>query len=110
MQTQLAGGEEHQQRLARTLEVPDQALLRVAGDYAFDQLVRALVLLVAGDDLDPLLALVGGVGGEVRQQVEHHVRPQHRVDGVADLLDRRQGGFIFQSPRPPELDRHRIDP
>ena len=86
--------------------MPDQALLRVAGDHAFDHFVRALALLVAGDDLDPLLALVGGVGGEVRQQVEHHVRSQHRVDGVADLFDRRQGGFILQSPRPPELDRH----
>ena len=86
--------------------MPDQTLLRVAGDYAFDHLVRTFVLLVAGDDLDSLLALVGGVGGEVRQQVEHDVRSQHRIDGVADLFDRRQGGFIFQSPRTPELDRH----
>ena len=40
VQPQLARGEEHQQRLARALEVPDQALLRVAGDDALDDLVR----------------------------------------------------------------------
>ncbi len=90
VQAQLPGREEHQQRLARALEVPDQALLRVAGDDALDDLVRALVLLVAGDDLDPALLLVGRVGGEVGQEVEHDVRPQHRGDRLLELLERRR--------------------
>ena len=79
MQAQLAGRKEHQQRLARALEVPDQALLRVPGHDALDDLVGALVLLVAGDDLDPALLLVRGVGGEVGEQVEQDMRPQHRA-------------------------------
>ena len=60
VQPQLLRGEEHQQRLAGSLEVPDEALLRVAGDDALDDLVRGLVLLVAGDDLDAPLLLVRG--------------------------------------------------
>ena len=65
MQAQLLRGEDHQQRLARALEVPDQALLGLAGDDALDDLVRRLVLLVAGDDLDPALLLVGREDREV---------------------------------------------
>ena len=52
MQPQLLRGEDHQQRLARPLEVPDQPLLRPPGDDPLDDLVGALVLLVAADDLD----------------------------------------------------------
>ena len=40
--------------------MPDEALFRMAGDDALDDLVRGLVLLVAGDDLDAALLLVGG--------------------------------------------------
>ena len=52
VQAQLASGEEHQQRLSRALEVPDEALLWVPHHHALDDFVRCLVLLVAGDNLD----------------------------------------------------------
>src|SRR5438105_753337 len=56
VQPQLAGGEQHQQRLARALKVPDESLLGMPGHHALDDLVCGLVLLMAGDDLDaPLL-------------------------------------------------------
>ena len=42
----------------------------VYGDHALDNLVHAVVLLIAGDDLDPTLLLVGRIAGEVRQQIE----------------------------------------
>ena len=79
VQAQLLRGEHHQQRLARALEVPDQALLGVAGQHALDDLVGGLVLLVAADDLDAALLLVGGEQGEVGEDVEHHMRPQHAL-------------------------------
>ena len=53
--------------------MPDQALLRVPCHHALDELVRALILLITGDDLDPLLALVCCIGCEVRQQVEDYI-------------------------------------
>ena len=60
VQPQLLRGEDHQQRLAAALEMPDQALLRVALDHAVDDLVGGVVLLVAADDLDAPVLLVGG--------------------------------------------------
>ena len=76
LQAQLLGGEDHQQRLARALEVPDQALAGIAGQHALDDLVGAIVLLVAADDLEPAFFLVGGEQGEVGQDVQDDVRAQ----------------------------------
>ena len=101
VEAQLPGGEEHQQRLARALEVPDQALLGVPSHHALDDLVRAIVLLVAGDDLDAALLLVGGVGGEVGQQIEEDVRPQHRLHRLRELLQGRRVAVGLDAPRPP---------
>ena len=107
MQPQLARREHHQQRLARALEVPDQALLRVAGHDALDDLVRRLVLLVAGDDLDPALLLVGGEGGEVARA--GRARRCGRSIDVDRLLEPAAAPAVsavgLDAPRPPELDR-----
>ena len=59
-----AGREQHQQELARALEVPDEPLAGLPGNDAFDDLVDAVDLLVASDDLDPLLALTVSVTTE----------------------------------------------
>ena len=59
MESKLLGGEHHQQRLARALEVPDEALAWLAGDDPLNDVVCGLVLLVAGDDLDFPVLLVG---------------------------------------------------
>ena len=64
MQPQLLRGEHHQQRFARALKMPDQTLLGIAGQRPLDNLVRGFVLLVAADDLDASLLLVGGEQGE----------------------------------------------
>ena len=47
MQAQLLRREDHQQRFARALKVPDQALSDVSVDNTLDDLVGGLVLLVA---------------------------------------------------------------
>ena len=60
VQPQLLRGEDHEQRLAAALEMPDQALLRIALHHALDDLVGGVVLLVAADDLDLAVLLVGG--------------------------------------------------
>ena len=76
IKAQLPSSEEHQKRLPRTLEVPNETLLRVTRDHSLDNLVRTFVLLVASDDLDSTLALVGCVDREVRQQIEDDARLQ----------------------------------
>ena len=81
MQPQLARREQHQQRLAGTLEVPDQALLGVAGDDPLDNAVRRLDLLVTCDDLGSPLPLARGVGRVAAQQIQNCVRAEHRRDG-----------------------------
>ena len=61
--------------------MPDQALLHPTGDHALDDLIGGLILLVAADELDAAMFLVGGEEREVLQDVEHDVGPQHRSDG-----------------------------
>ena len=79
VQPQLLRGEDHQQRLAAALEMPDEALLRVALHHAVHDLVGGHVLLVAADDLDAPVLLVGGEEGEVLQDVQHHLGPEHAL-------------------------------
>src|SRR5207248_1229172 len=69
IQPQFPGGEEHEEGLPRTLEVPDEALLRITGDHALDDLVGPFVLLVTGNNLYPALLLVGRVCSETGQEV-----------------------------------------
>jgi hypothetical protein len=106
MHAQLLRGEHHQQRLARALEVPDQALPRVARQHALDDLVRRLVLLVAADDLDAALLLVRGEQGEAAEDVQHHMRAQHALGRQLERLQRVVLRIApIQVPRPPVLDR-----
>ena len=75
VQSQLLRREDHQQRLATALEMRDEALLRVTPHDAGDDLVGGVVLLIAADDLDASVLLVGGKDGEVLQDVHHHRGP-----------------------------------
>ena len=86
VQPQLLRREDHQQRFAAALEMPDQTLLRITLDHAGDDLVGSLVLLVAADDLDAPMLLVGSEEGEVLQNVQHHRWPQHALDRGLDVL------------------------
>ena len=71
MQPQLARREQHQERLAGTLEVPDQALLGMAGDDPLADAVGRLDLLVACDDLGSPLPLARGIGRVAAEQVQN---------------------------------------
>jgi len=75
VQPQFLGGEDHQQRLAAALEMPNQAFLRIPGHDAGDHLIGRLELLVAADDLDAAVFFVGGEQREVLGDVQHHVGP-----------------------------------
>ena len=79
VQPQLLRGEDHEQRLAAALEMPDEALLRIARHHPGHDLVGGLVLLVAADDLDAAVLLVGGEEGEVLEDVQHHLGPEHAL-------------------------------
>jgi hypothetical protein len=52
------------------LEMPKQALARLTSYNALDDFVYAFDLLVAGNDLDALLALLRGERGKVGEQVQ----------------------------------------
>ena len=106
----LRGGEQHQQRLAGALEVPDQPLLGMAGDDPIDDAVRCLHLLVAGDDLGAPLALARGVGRVAAQQVQNRVWAQHRRDGPLDSFEGRQVCVVVGPPGSPEIDRQANGP
>ena len=93
---QLLRGEDHQQRLAAALEMPDQPLLRVALHHALDDLVRGEILLVAADDLDAPVLLVRGEQREVLQDVEHHLGPEHALHRPAHVGQR---AFLLVLPR-----------
>lgn len=105
MQPQLAGREQHQERLAGTLEVPDQALLGVAGDDPFDNAVRRLDLLVTCDDLGSPLPLARGVGRVAAQQIQNRVGAQHGRNGLPDSFEGRRTCVVVRPPRSPEIDR-----
>ena len=105
VQAQLARREQHQQRLAGALEVPDETLLGVAGDDALDDAVRRLDLLVTGDDLGAPPALARGVGRVAAQQIQNRVRAEHRRDGPLDPFELRRVGVVVRPPGSPEIDR-----
>ena len=84
--------------------MPEQALPRLTGDHARDDLVDAIHLLVAGNDLDTLLALLRGEGREAGQHVQHHRGPQHRGGGLLHLAERLLA--VAVPPGPPHIDRH----
>ena len=113
MHAQLLRGKDHQQRFARALEVPDQALPGVARQHALDDLVGRFKLLVAADDLDALLFLVGGEEGEAAEDVQHHMWAQHAFSGQFERLQRVVLTIVtvgIQMPRPPILDRQADGP
>ena len=104
--TQLLRREHHQQRLARALEMPDQALLGIALDHAGHHQVSAFVLLITADDLDAPVLLVGGEQGEILQDVQHHMGAQHGTDGTLHVRKRSLGLVLALVPRPPDIDGH----
>src|SRR5690606_16952745 len=105
IQPQLARREQHQEGLARALEVPQEAFARRPSHNSRDDLVDPLHLLVAGDDLDAVLALPGRVGREAREQVLDYLGPQHGGDGPLSLAKRRARVFTIDAPGPPLLQR-----
>ena len=79
----------------------------IALDHALDDLVGGLVLLVAADDLDAAVLLVGGEEGEVLQDVQHHLGPEHALDRGLDVVQLRlPRWFSVVAPRAPHLDGH----
>jgi hypothetical protein len=69
-----------------------------------DDLVDAVHLLIAGDDLDAVLALLRGKGGEAAQHIQHHRRTQHRGRGLFHSIHRLRP--VTVAPRAPQVDRH----
>ena len=74
MPAQALGGENHQQRLAGPLKMPDEAFLRAARHHAFDDLVAGFVLLVAADQLNFALVPIRGEHGEMMEDAQNDLR------------------------------------
>ncbi len=106
LQPQLLRGEDHEQRLARPLKVPDQPLARRALDHTLHDLVGGVVLLVAADDLEAALLLVGGEEGEVCQDIQDDVRAQQGLNRLADVAQAGGRQIFVCAPGTPQFDRH----
>ena len=70
-------GKLHQIGFARPLKMPDQALFRITGPDTVHDHIRALILLVPGDDLIFTILAVSGIQGEELEQVHHLVGRNH---------------------------------
>ena len=104
---QFLRGEDHQQRFARSLKMPDEALLHPTGDHALNDLIGGLILLVSGREFDAAMFLVGGEEREVLQDVEHDVGPQHTQRGGFQLTRTPTlPSPVFFPPRRPDFERH----
>src|SRR5262249_19009999 len=79
LQPELLRGKDHEERLPRALEVPDQPFPRLAGEHALHDEVCCLVLLVTTDEFDAALLAVSREKSEVRQDVENDSRAKQPV-------------------------------
>src|SRR6202034_564896 len=99
-------GEHHQQGFATPLEMPDETLLRVALHYATDHLVGREILLVAADDFDSPVLFVRGKQGEVLEDVQYNLRPEHVLDSRPYVVKLAFLLVPLVPPWPPHIDRH----
>ena len=86
--------------------MPDEATLRIAGTDAGNDEVRTLELLVATDQLDTSMFLVGS---EEREELEdiHDVRGgQHGRYASLDVGKRALALLVALMPGSPHLGRH----
>ncbi len=95
---QLPRREDHPQRLARAMEMPDQAFLRETFDHPRNDQVGALILLIAADNFDAAVLLVSGEQCEILQDIQHDEGTQHGTDG-AMYIRQRALTFVFSRSR-----------
>ena len=103
---QLLCGEHHEQRLSGSLEVPDEAALRVAGANAVHDEVRALELLISANQLDAAMLLISG---EEREELEdvHDIRGGEHGDHASLNVGQRPLTLLVTFvPGTPHLGRH----
>src|SRR5690349_9723412 len=86
--------------------MPDEALLGKALHHAVDHLVRSLVLLVAADDFDAAMLLVGREEREVLQDVEHNLWTKHPLNRRLDVPQFAFVLVVVVPPRTPHVDGH----
>src|SRR6202040_504395 len=86
--------------------MPYQTLLRVALHHALDKLVGGEVLLVATDDLDAAVFVIGGKEREVLQDVQHHLGPEHTRDCGLDVAKLACFLMLAIAPWAPHVDGH----
>ena len=80
MHPELLRREHHQQRLARSLKMPDQAFFGRAMDNAVHNQIGGFILLIPTDYLNTPMFFVRGKQREILQDVQHDLGPQHGAD------------------------------
>ena len=104
--TKLDSGKLHQVRLTRALKVPNQALLGAACPDTVHDHVRALILLVTGDNLILAIFVVSGKQREKLEQVHHLVRSEHIHHTGMYCRQAAIGLIIGGVPGPPFSNGH----
>src|SRR5260370_3671111 len=86
--------------------MPYQTLLWIALHHALDDLVGGEVLLVATNDLDAAVFVIGSKECEVLQDVQHYIRPQHAYDRSFDVLELTFLLVLLVAPAAPHINGH----
>ena len=104
--TKLLGGKQDKVRFARSLEMPNQALLDLALDAAFYDGIRPLVLLIATHDLDQTgISLVRTIEREISIDVKNHFGRDHRDKAMLHIVEGSLASHAIRKPRPPLVER-----
>src|SRR5947208_9110406 len=105
MLAQLLCSKHHQQRLARTLKMPDQPLFDASGHHTLDNLIDGLILLVATDDLDLAMLFIGGKEREMLQDIQDDLWSQHTMYRCLEFRQPIYPFFLSIAPGGPQFER-----
>src|SRR5438046_2820318 len=86
--------------------MPDESFFDEPCNDAINDLIGRLILLVAADDLDLTVLLIGGENGEILQDVQYHFWSQHAPGGCLQLCQAAGGVCLSVAPGSPEFKGH----
>ena len=106
MHPKLLRGENHQERLTATLEMPNEALLRVTFHHSVHDLVGSEVLLIPANHLDAPVLLIRCEDGEALKNVQHYFGPEHAFHRGFNVMELSLFLVLLVAPGSPHINGH----